>query len=56
MAEGYFFIVLIGEGWTSHQFDFVIFPMSFSFDNDSVFVTCGKNDRSGWVLNLDRLG
>lgn len=54
MAENFF--ILIGEGWTNGQLDFVIYPMSFSFDNDSVFVTYGKNDRSGWILNLNRLG
>jgi hypothetical protein len=30
--------------------------MSFSFDDNSVFVTYGKNDGSGWVLNLNRTG
>mmetsp|Transcript_4148 Transcript_4148/g.4283 ORF Transcript_4148/g.4283 Transcript_4148/m.4283 type:complete len:514 (+) Transcript_4148:216-1757(+) len=43
-----------GEGWTNKKLDFVIFPMSFSFDEDSVFVTYGKNDGAGWVLNLNR--
>ena len=43
-------------GWSYRTLDYIIFPMSFFFKNDSIFLSYGKNDKSGWILELDRKG
>ena len=41
-------------GWAYKGVDFIVFPMGFTFDDDFIFVSYGKNDRDGWILKLNR--
>jgi predicted GH43/DUF377 family glycosyl hydrolase len=42
------------DGWTYRNIDYVIFPISFHFDDQHIFVTYGKNEKEGWVMRMDR--
>lgn len=45
----------MGEGWTYRfSMDYCIFPVSFRFDEDYIYVSYGKNEKEGWVVKLDR--
>ena len=43
-------------GWTYKSVDFVVFPMGFFFDDHFIYVSCGKNDREGWAIKLNKSG
>ena len=41
-------------GWTYKVVDYVVFPMGLVVDETHLYVSYGKNDKSSWVLKLDR--
>jgi len=43
----------ISQPWTHHGMDFVVFPMSFVLEKDTLYVTFGVQDNSGYVLSLN---
>lgn len=43
-------------GWAFKNIDYIIFPMNFVVRNEQIIVSLGKNDRSGMLLLLDRVG
>mmetsp|Transcript_30287 Transcript_30287/g.41672 ORF Transcript_30287/g.41672 Transcript_30287/m.41672 type:complete len:382 (+) Transcript_30287:32-1177(+) len=57
-AEPIFHESFINEtyGWAYKGVDFIVFPMGFTFDDDFIYVSYGKNDRDGWILKLNRSG
>lgn len=41
-------------GWSYKYVDYVIFPMGFTLDDNYVYVSVGKNDQEGWMIQLNR--
>jgi hypothetical protein len=42
-------------GWAyKRRLDYIIFPMGYIIRGDTIYVTCGKNDRAGWVVTLNK--
>lgn len=43
-------------GWSYKIVDYIVFPMGFVFDDRYLYLSYGKNDKSGWVLKLEKEG
>ncbi len=43
-------------GWAYKIVDFIVFPMGFAFDETTITVSYGKNDKDSWLLSLNRAG
>ena len=41
-------------GWSYRTIDYIQFPMGVVMDTDHIFVSYGRNDRDGWVVQLNR--
>lgn len=41
-------------GWAYKVVDYIVFPMGFTFDKQHIHVSYGKNDKTGWMLKLDK--
>lgn len=46
----------VSFGWAYKVVDYIVFPMGFTFDDDYVYVSYGKNDRDGWMVTLNKTG
>ena len=44
----------VSLGWSYKVFDYIIFPMGFTFDEEYIHVSYGKNDKTGWILKLKK--
>jgi hypothetical protein len=43
-------------GWSYRTIDYIVFPTGLVVQDDSVYVSLGKNDRSGWMLEMTKTG
>lgn len=43
-------------GWSYRTIDYIVFPTGLIVKDDSIFVSLGKNDRSGWMLEMNKTG
>lgn len=48
--------VNVSFGWAYKVVDFIVFPMGFTFDDDYIYVSFGKNDKDGWMVTLNKTG
>lgn len=43
-------------GWAYKVVDYIVFPMGFVFDDQYLYLSYGKNDKSSWVLKFEKEG
>jgi len=43
-------------GWAYRAVDYITFPMGFIDADPFIYLSYGKNDRDGWVLQLNKTG
>jgi hypothetical protein len=43
-------------GWAYRFVDSITFPMGFVMDDEFVHVSYGRNDKTGWILKLNKTG
>lgn len=43
-------------GWAYKVVDYIVFPMGFTFDDRFLYLSYGKNDKTPWILKLEKEG
>lgn len=43
-------------GWSYRTIDYIVFPTGLVVKNDTILVSLGKNDRSGWMVEMSKDG
>ena len=43
-------------GWAYKVVDYIVFPMGFIFDDRYLYLSFGKNDKSGWSVKFEKEG
>ena len=43
-------------GWAYKVVDYIIFPMGFTFDDRYLYLSYGKNDKTGWIVKFEKEG
>lgn len=42
------------NGWAYKSIDYIVFPMGLLAFDDVLFIISGRNDRSGWVIKINK--
>lgn len=44
------------NGWAFKAIDYILFPMGLVVIDDVIFMSTGRNDKSGWMLKMNKTG